>query len=112
LERDALALEVFRNVVTLNHATAILNLITLFDPELVLIGFANVGLPLAFQERMEAFGRMADTDIAETVRQQMHTRGLTPPVIRRASLEPDTIMLGAASLLVDAFLREPLKADT
>jgi predicted NBD/HSP70 family sugar kinase len=112
LERDALALEVFRNVVTLNHATAILNLITLFDPELVLIGFANVGLPLAFQERMEAFGRVADTNIADVVRQQMHTRGLTPPVIRRASHEPDTIMLGAASLLVDAFLREPFTVET
>ncbi len=107
LERDAVALEVFKSVVTLNHATAILNLITLFDPELVLIGFANVGLPQAFQERMEAFGNMADTNIAETVRQQMRTRGLTPPIVRRASLEPDTIMLGAASLLVDAFLREP-----
>lgn len=112
LERDALALEVFKSVVTLNHATAILNLITLFDPELVLIGFANVGLPAAYQERMEAFGRTADTNIAETVRQQMHTRGLTSPDIRRASLEPDTIMLGAASLLVGAFLREPIMAET
>ncbi len=112
VERDALALEVFKSVVTLNHATAILNLITLFDPELVLIGFANVGLPPAYQERMEAFGRMADTNIAETVRQQLLTRGLTPPIVRRASREPNTIMLGAASLLVDAFLREPATADT
>lgn len=107
LERDALALEVFRNVVTLNHARAILNLIFLFDPELVLIGFANVGLPVAFQERMKALSRMADTNIAEAVRQQMRVRDLPPPTIRSASREPDTIMLGAASLLVNAFLREP-----
>ncbi|MDW8267771.1 MAG: hypothetical protein RMN24_01285 [Anaerolineae bacterium] len=107
LERDALALEVFRNVVTLNHARAILNLIVLFDPELVLIGFASVGLPAAFQERMKALGRMADTNIAEEVRRQMRIRDLPPPLIRSASREPDTIMLGAASLLVDAFLREP-----
>lgn len=107
LERDALALEVFRNVVTLNHARAILNLIVLFDPELVLIGFASVGLPAAFQERMKALGRMADTNIAEEVRRQMRIRDLPPPLIRSASREPDTITLGAASLLVDAFLREP-----
>jgi predicted NBD/HSP70 family sugar kinase len=107
LERDALALEVFRTVVTLNHARAILNLILLFDPELVLIGFANVGLPSEFQERMKALGRMADTNIAKEVRRQMHVRALPPPVIRSASREPDTIMLGAASLLIDAFLREP-----
>lgn len=107
LERDALALDIFRNVVTLNHARAILNLIFLFDPELVLIGFADVGLPLAFRERIKALGRMADTNIAEEVRRQMHIRDLPPPVIRGASREPDTILLGAASLLVDAFLREP-----
>ncbi|MDW8319406.1 MAG: hypothetical protein RMN53_16370 [Anaerolineae bacterium] len=62
MKRDALALEVFRNVVTLNH---------------------------------------------EEVRRQMRIRDLPPPVIRGASLGPDTIMLGAASLLVDAFLRKP-----
>lgn len=107
LERDALALEVFKSVVTLNHARAILNLIFLFDPELVLIGFANVGLPIEFQERMKALSRMADTNIAEAVRQQMRLRDLPPPVIRSASREPDTIMLGAALLLVNAFLREP-----
>jgi len=112
LERDAVALEVFRSVVVVNHALAILNLITLFDPKLVLIGYANVGLPEAFQERMKAFGRMADTDIAEEIRQQMRVRGVPPPVIRSASREPDTIMLGAASLLVDAFLREPPAAET
>lgn len=107
LERDALALEVFRGVVTLNHARAILNLVLLFDPELVLIGFASAGLPAGFQERIEALGRMADTNIAEEVCRQMRLRNLPPPLIRRASYDPDTIMLGAASLLVDAFLREP-----
>jgi CDGSH-type Zn-finger protein len=43
----------------------------------------------------------------ETVRRQMSARGLTPPAIRLAAHEPDAIMLGAVSLLVDAFLRTP-----
>lgn len=112
LERDAVALEVFRNVVVANHAMAILNLIVLFDPELVLIGYANVGLPAPYQERMKAFSAMADTNIVEEVRRLMRVRDLPPPIIRSASREPDTIMLGAASLLVDAFLREPPAAET
>lgn len=107
LERDGLALDVFRRVVTLTHAAGIVNLIALFDPELVLIGFANVGLPSEYQQRMDALGGAADASIAEAVRSQMHARGLTPPAIRRAALDPDTIMLGAATLLVDTFLRTP-----
>lgn len=112
LERDTVALEVFRSVVTLNHARAILNLIFLFDPELVLIGFASVGLPAEFQERMKALEHMADASIAEEVRRQMRVRDLPLPLIRSASHDPDTFMLGAASLPVDAFLREPPAAET
>jgi hypothetical protein len=41
----------------------------------------------------------------------MRDRGLTLPVIRRASDEPNTNMLGAAVLLVDAFLRTPPVAE-
>ena len=60
---------------------------------------------------METLGRMADLNIEEAVRRQMSARGLTPPAIRRATYEPDTNMLGAASLLVDAFLRTPPAAQ-
>jgi glucokinase len=67
LEGDPLAREVFRSVVTLSHATGIFNLISLFEPELVLIGFANVGLPSEFQQRMEALERMTDVGIGESV---------------------------------------------
>jgi predicted NBD/HSP70 family sugar kinase len=112
LEGDPLAIEVFRSVVTESHASGILNLISLFDPELVLIGFANVGLPIEFQQRMESLERLADIGIGEAVRRQMYTRGLTPPVIRRASYEPNTILRGAATLPVDAFLRTPPIAQT
>ncbi len=107
LEHDAVALEVFRSVVTLSHARAILNLIFLFDPELVLIGFASAGLPREFQERMKALERMADTSIVEEVNRQMRVRDLPTPMIRSAAAGPDAVMLGAASLPVNAFLREP-----
>ncbi len=107
LEGDRLAIEVFRSVITLGHAPGIVNLIYLFDPELVLIGFANVGLPSAFQERMEALTHVAGLGIAEEVRKRITARGLTPPAIERASQEPNTVMLGAAMLLVDDFLRKP-----
>jgi hypothetical protein len=55
---------------------------------------------------------IADLSIAEAVRTQIRARGLIPPVIRRATYDPDTIMLGAASLLVDTFLRTPPVAQT
>ncbi len=97
-------------VVQRNRA-GILNLISLFDPELVLIGFANVGLPTEYQQRMESLMSIADLSITEAVRTQMRGRGLTPPVIRRATYEPDTILLGAATLLVDSFLRTPPSAQ-
>ena len=112
LEGDPLARDVFRSVVTESHAAGILNLISLFDPELVLLGFANVGLAMEFQQRMESLERMVDMGIGEAVRRQMIARGLTPPVIRRASYEPYTILLGAATLPVDAFLRTPPVAQT
>ncbi len=107
LERDPVAMEVFRNVITLNHAPGIANLIYLFDPELVLIGFANVGLPSTYQERMEALMNISELSIADEVRKWVSARGLTPPAINRAVHEPNTVMLGAAMLLVDDFLRRP-----
>ena len=107
LESDALALDVFRNVITLSHAAGILNLISLFDPELVLIGAAEAGLTAEAQQRMQALGRISDISIAEEVRRQMLARGLTPPTIRSAIYGPDMFMQGAASLVVDAFLRTP-----
>ena len=74
LESDALALDVFRNVITLSHAAGILNLISLFDPELVLIGAAEAGLTAEAQQRMQALGRISDISIAEEVRRQMSAR--------------------------------------
>ncbi len=111
LSGDPLAAAVFKDTITNSHVHGILNLISLFDPELVLIGFANLGLPAEFQQRMESLENVSELGIAETVRRQLQVRGITSPVIRRASYEPYTTLLGAAMLLVDAFLREPPTAQ-
>ncbi len=107
VEGDALALDVVRIVITQSYAVGILNLISLFDPELVLIGVAEAGLTAESQQRVRALARIPDINIEETVRRQMGARGLTPPVMRSTTYAPDTIMRGAALLLVDAFLRTP-----
>lgn len=112
LEGDRLAAEVFKNTITHSHAPGIINLIYLFDPELVLLGWASAVLPDAFLRRMEALDSIPDFSAAEAVRKVLLARGLTPPDIRRASYEPYTSLLGAAMLLVDAFLREPPTAQT
>lgn len=111
LEGDRLAAEVFKNTITNSHAPGILNLIHLFDPELVLLGWASAVLPDEFLRRMEALDSHPDFSAAEAVRKVLLARGLTPPDIRRASYEPYTSLLGAAMLLVDAFLREPPTAQ-
>jgi N-acetylglucosamine repressor len=106
LQRDALALDAAREVL-MNHALGIANLVCLFDPELVVIGFANVALHTAYQDRMQALNAMPEIDIPEGVRKHLSTRGVTPPAIRYAAYGPDACTLGAATLLVDEFLRNP-----
>jgi len=112
LEGDLVAAEVFKNTITYSHAPGILNLIYLFDPELVLLGWASAVLPDEFLRRMEALDSIPDFSTAEAVRKVLRARGLTPPDIRRASYEPYTSLLGAAMLLVNAFLQEPPTAQT
>ncbi len=112
LDGDPLAGEVFKNTITYSHAPGILNLIHLFNPELVLLGYASAVLPDEFLRRMEALMENPDFSIAEAVRKELRARGLTPPDIRLASYEPYTSLLGAAMLLVDAFLREPPAPQT
>ena len=79
----------------------------LFDPEMVVIGFANVALPTAYQSRMKVMRAMPEIDFPAGVRQQLARRGVEPPAIVYAAHGPDACMLGAAALLVDEFLRMP-----
>jgi predicted NBD/HSP70 family sugar kinase len=106
LARDPLALEIVHEVL-MNHALGIANLVSLFDPELVVIGFANVALPADYKVRMQSLNAMPELDIAEGVRRQLMSRGVTPPDIRYAAYGPDACTLGAAALLLDRFLRNP-----
>lgn len=112
LDGDLVAAEVFKNTITHSHAPGILNLIYLFDPELVLLGWASAVLPDEFLRRMEALDSSPEFSVAEAVRKVLRARGLTVPDIRRASYEPYTSLMGAAMLLVDAFLREPPTAQS
>ena len=106
VEGDPLAIEVARSVI-LQNALGIANLVYIFDPELVVIGFASAALPSQFRSRMQAMLETPDFDIAEDVRQRLACRHLTPPEIRFATFGPDAGMQGAGMLLLDDFLRYP-----
>jgi N-acetylglucosamine repressor len=106
VERDPLALEVAGEVL-MNHALGITNLVRLFDPELVVIGHANLALPPPYKARMQIMSDMPEFDIPGAVRQQLARRGVSPPAIVHATLGPQAYMQGAAALLVDEFLRTP-----
>jgi predicted NBD/HSP70 family sugar kinase len=112
VEGDALALEVVSAVLS-NHSLGITNLVRLFDPERVVISYANVALPEAYQTRMKTKEAMPEFDIPGAVRKQLARRGVEPPAIVYAAHGPEACMLGAAALLVDEFLRTPptIQAD-
>ncbi len=106
VEHDALALQV-ASAVIMNHALGIINLVRLFDPELVIIGHAKKALPPPFQTRMQIMTSMPEFDVPAAVRQQLAHRGMTPPAVVYAAHDADACILGAAALLVDEFLRTP-----
>jgi predicted NBD/HSP70 family sugar kinase len=106
VEHDALAMEV-ASAVIMNHAQGIANLATLFDPELVVIGWETMVLPQDYTARMYAMDTMPEFDVPRAVREQLAHRGITPPKIVHAALDPEVVMLGAAALLVGEFFRTP-----
>jgi N-acetylglucosamine repressor len=106
VEGDRLALAVARSVL-LQHALGIANLVYIFDPELVVIGFASAALPTAFRSRMEAMLSMPELNIIEDVRRRLECRRLMPPEIRYATYGPDAGTQGAGALLLNEFLRYP-----
>lgn len=106
VEGDALALEV-ASAVIMNHALGIVNLVRLFDPELVIIGHAKVALPPPYQARMQIMTGMPEFDVPTAVRQQLAPRGVDLPAVVYAAHDTDACMLGAAALLMDEFLRTP-----
>ena len=111
VEHDALALEVASEVI-MNHVLGIVNLVRLFDPGLVVIGFASVALPPPYKTRMNIMTTMTEFDLAGAVREQLARRGMTPPEVVYAAHGPEASMLGAAALLVDEFLRTPATTET
>jgi predicted NBD/HSP70 family sugar kinase len=106
VEGDPLALEV-ASTVLMYHALGIANLVLLFDPQLVVIGWETMVLPPDYTARMHLMDTLPEFNIAHAVCEQLARRGVTPPQIVHAALDPEVVMLGAAALLVDEFLRAP-----
>jgi glucokinase len=102
VEGDALALDVTLTVLR-NHALGITNLVRLFDPELVVIGWASAALSEAYHTRMHTLSALLDTPGA--VLRMLARRGLAPPDITRSAHGPEACLVGAAALVVDEFLR-------
>ncbi len=110
VERDALAMEVVSSVI-MNHVLGITNLVLLFDPELVVIGWDTLILPPSYTDRMYLMDTMPEFNVPATVSDQLVRRGVKPPKFVHAALDPETVMLGASALLVDEFLRTPTIAE-
>ncbi len=106
VDGDPLAIEVVRSVI-MQNALGIANLVYIFDPELVVIGFASAALPTEFRSRMQTMLEMPQLDLVEDVRRRLACRHLVPPEIRFARFGPDAEMQGAGMLLLDEFLRYP-----
>jgi len=106
LEGDALAKEVVKTLITY-HAQGITNLVLLFDPEMVVIGWETMTLPADFTTRMHLIDSIPELNASQVVREQLARRGITPPKIVHAALDPEVVMLGAAALLVGEFFRTP-----
>jgi predicted NBD/HSP70 family sugar kinase len=106
LEGDPLAVNIARTVL-LQNALGIANLVYLFDPELVVIGFASAVLLPAFQARMAAMMQAPDLDMIADVRRRLACRSLAAPAFRYATHGADVGALGGAMLLLNDFLRYP-----
>lgn len=106
VEGDALAKDVVKTVVT-NHAQGITNLVLLFDPELVVIGWETMVLPADFISRMRIIDNIPELSAARMVHDRLAGRGITPPKIVHAMLDPEVVMIGAAALLIGEFFRTP-----
>lgn len=106
LEGDRLALEVVSEVNS-SHTLGLINLVRLYDPEMVVIGWASSALPEAFLTRMKALIAIPELDVPAAVLRYLSQREIVPPRIVYATHLKDACTLGAAALIVDDFLRKP-----
>jgi predicted NBD/HSP70 family sugar kinase len=110
VEHNAVALDVVRTVLH-THALGITNLVRLFDPEVVVIGYADLALPDEHKARMRILDAMPEIDIPGNVRQHLAQRGVPPPVIVYAAYGAEACVLGAAMLVLEEFLRTPFVGE-
>ena len=92
---------------TTAHARGIANLIATLDPERVVIGGSSFGLTDEARRRVAAIKEIPDLNPVDLVRQS------SPPAlrdrceIRAAAHGADACLMGAVSLVLDAFLEDP-----
>lgn len=106
LEHDPVALEVVRSI-SQNYVFGITNLVRLFDPDAVVLGYADLALPGAYKARIRTLDAMPEIDTPGNVRKQLARRGVAPPAIVHAAYGAEACMLGAAALVLEEFLRTP-----
>jgi len=90
-----------------SHTLGLINLVRLYDPEMVVIGWASSALPEAFLTRMKALIAIPELDVPAAVLRYLSQREIVPPRIVYATHLKDACTLGAAALIVDDFLRKP-----
>lgn len=106
MDGDALAIAVVEEV-NFYHVIGITNLVRLFDPQMVVIGWASAGLPENYMSRMRALSKLPGIDALVLVPQYLAERGVPCPTITYATHLHSAASLGAAALVVDDFLRYP-----
>ena len=111
VDHDAVALEVVRSI-SFNHVLGITNLVRLFDPEVVVLGYADLALPGEYKARIRVLDAMPEIDTPGNVRKQLAGRGMAPPAIVYAAYGAEACMLGAAALVLEDFLRTPPIGDS
>jgi predicted NBD/HSP70 family sugar kinase len=109
LQGDALALEIVRET-TVAHARGIANLIATLDPERVVVGGSSFGLTDEARRRVAAMKEIPDLNPVDLVRQSSPPAHRGRCEIRAAAHGADACLMGAVSLVLDAFFENPILA--
>jgi predicted NBD/HSP70 family sugar kinase len=107
LQGDALALEIVRETTTA-HAQGIANLIATLDPERVVVGGSSFGLTDEARRRVVALQEIPDLSFVEQVWQSSPPAHRGRCEIRAATHGADACLMGSVSLILNAFLENPI----
>jgi predicted NBD/HSP70 family sugar kinase len=106
LQGDALALEVVGEMV-MAHAQGIANLIATLDPERVVVGGSSIGLTDEARQRVAALQQIPGLNLFDQIRRSSPPAHRERREIRPAAFGADACLMGAVSLVLNAFLENP-----